>query len=269
MYTDLPNPSLTRFVHIFNFLQKLVHRFMLKFAMWRSRILIPLLFVIVVLLLVHGKTEGGSQEEEIGYGKSKDEEEENALSSSPPSFACTEVVGVSITQDWFRADFKKMVGQNSWQLRAKEHAFVENWADVHSPLWSMAVESACAKYSSKPDRVLFTAVNWEFKTAKEWATALLATVKAVKERHHSVKRIELLTMLRGPKNKSCGDDKTVVDPIIDEAIQAVVKAHKDLVVAGPQFEAQRCDVFLKGGPHFTDKGKGIVAETMAAYYAHT
>jgi len=221
--------------------------------------MLPGLFLLFLLLLLSCRRARGAKEDK-----------EAEVDVEPTTFVCTEVVGVSVTQDWFRAGFKKLVGaqSGSWQLRAKEHAFVNQWADVHSPLWSMAVESPCASHATKPDRVLFTAVDWEMTTTKQWATALLAAVKAVKERHQSVKRIELLTMLRGPKNKPCGDEKTAVDPVIDEAIQAVADAHQGLVVAGPKFEAPSCDVFSKGGPHFTDKGKEMVGSLMAKHYAH-
>ena len=173
-------------------------------------------------------------------------------STTNDQYACTEVVGVSVTADWFMAGFKDMLGSDKWQLRAQEHAYIELWSNVKSPLWTMNVVSTCPK-KTKPDRVLFTAVNWGFKTREEWENALLAVIKAIKERHFSVKRIELLTMLRGPKNQSCGDDKTIVDEMIDLAIESMVNAHEGLVVAGPKLEAPSCTVFLKGGPHLTEK----------------
>ena len=177
--------------------------------------------------------------------------------ASTEQFSCTEVVGVSVTTDWFMAGFKEMVGSDNWQLRAQEHAYIELWSNVKSSLWTMNAVSTCPK-KTKPDRVLFTAVNWEYKTTEEWETSLLAVIKAIKERHYTVKSIELLTMLRGPKNKSCGDDKTIVDEKIDLAIQSMVTAHQGLVVAGPKVEAPSCAVFLKGGPHLTEKVRSIL-----------
>ena len=159
---------------------------------------------------------------------------------------------MSVTTDWFMAGFKDMVGSDNWQLRAQKNAYIELWSNIKSPLWTMNAVSSCPK-KTKPDRVLFTAVNWEYKTTEEWETSLLAVIKAIKERHFTVKRIEILTMLRGPKNKSCGDDKTVVDEKIDLAIESMVNAHQGLVVAGPKLEAPSCSVFLDGGPHFTEK----------------
>lgn len=189
-------------------------------------------------------------------------------SNEAEDFQCTEFVGVSVTADWFRAGFKKFVGSTGkFQLRAQEHAFVELWGNVKSPLWTMNVESPCTK-KAKPDRVIFFAVNWDFKSSEEWETSLLAAVKAIKERHYSVEKIEILTMLRGPKNRSCGDEKTVVSSLVDNAIDAVATIHRGLVVAGPKLEAPSCDVFLKGGPHFSETGKGQVAELYANYYAH-
>jgi hypothetical protein len=177
-------------------------------------------------------------------------------------------MGVSVTGDWFGAGFEKAVGDGSkWQAVWRKHAFVDQWSDPKNELWSIAPQSACTKDADQPDRILFTGVNWEFKTAQQWTTALTGVVHALQVRYPRVKRIELLTMLRGPGNQSCGSPMTVVAPHVDEAVASVAAAFPRLVQVGPKLEAPSCAVFAKGGPHFTETGVAEVARVYAAHYA--
>ena len=145
-------------------------------------------------------------------------------------------------------------------MRWRSHAFLELWADPASDLWALPAQSPCAQRSEDPDRVIFTAVNWEYKTRREWTDRLEALVTTLRAKRPGARRIELMTMLRGPGNKSCGDDKTVVQPYVDEAIADVVRRHPSLVAAAPQVELPTCDAFAKGGPHYTDAGMAAVAD---------
>jgi ABC-type Fe3+-hydroxamate transport system substrate-binding protein len=189
-----------------------------------------------------------------------------AAGSKAAGFTCTQVMGVSVTGDWFGAGFESGNDDGRWQALTRKHAFVELWGDPKDPVWSEPVVSPCAKNSAKPDRVIFTGVNWQFTTVDQWTAALTKAVRAIKSKYPSVKRIELLTMLRGPGNKTCGNDMTVVAPIVDEAVGKVVAAFGKLVVAAPRFEAPSCEVFTKGGPHFTDDGMAKVANLYASHY---
>src|SRR5262249_13856041 len=63
-----------------------------------------------------------------------------ALGASPApggDFTCTEVLGVSVTGDWFGAGFEDGIDGGRWQARSRTHAFVEQWADPNSDLWSL------------------------------------------------------------------------------------------------------------------------------------
>jgi hypothetical protein len=183
-------------------------------------------------------------------------------------FTCTELLGVSVTGDWFGAGFEKLVDDGRWQARTRTHAFIELWGNPGDPIWAVPLASPCAKSSTAPDRVVFTGVNWQFKTVEEWTAALTKAVDTIKAKYPAVKRIELLTMLRGPGNKSCGNDQmTVVAPVVDEAVAKVVAAHPKLVTPGPKLEAPSCAVFTKGGPHYTPEGMQAVAKVYGAYYA--
>jgi hypothetical protein len=116
--------------------------------------------------------------------------------------------------------------------------------------------------------VLFAA-NWSLQSQTDWTKVLEAFVATAKQRYPALKSLEIFTVLRGPKNQSCGDPKSTVDPMIDAAIAAVAAAHPDLVRAGPRLEASDCSVFEKGGPHFTPEGRRVVAQQLATTFQST
>lgn len=189
-----------------------------------------------------------------------------AAGSNKEEFTCTQVMGVSVTGDWFKAGFEVAEHDGRWQALTRKHAFIELWGDPHDPIWSEPLASPCLKNSANPDRVIFTGVNWQFTTVDQWTAAFTTAVRTIKTKYPAIKRIELLTMLRGPGNHSCGNDMTVVAPTIDLAVAKVVAAFPKLVVAAPRFEAPGCDVFTKGGPHFTEEGMAKVAKVYATHY---
>jgi D-psicose/D-tagatose/L-ribulose 3-epimerase len=178
------------------------------------------------------------------------------------AFVCTEVLGVSVTGDWFGAGFETGLDDARWQVRWRSHAFVELWADPASDLWAMPAQSPCAQRSDDPDRVIFTAVNWDYTTQAEWEAKLEAVVATLRVKRPGARRLELMTMLRAPGNRTCGSVMTVVQPYVDAAIAAVAARHSGLVVAAPKVEIETCAPFVDGGPHYTDAGKAAVA---AAY----
>jgi hypothetical protein len=182
-------------------------------------------------------------------------------------FTCTHVMGVSVTGDWFGAGFESGNDDARWQAQTRHHGFVHFWADPKDAIWSEPVVSPCAKNSDKPDRVILTTVNWEYATTEEWVATITKAVKTLKDKWPGVKRIELLTIMRGPGNKTCGNDKmTVVQPILDEAQTKVAAAFPKLVTVGPKFEAPSCEVFTKGGPHYTPEGMAKAANVYASHY---
>jgi hypothetical protein len=183
------------------------------------------------------------------------------------AFTCTQIMGVSVTGDWFGAGFEKAVDDKRFQAITRKHAFIELWGDPKNEIWSEPVASPCAEHASNPDRVVFTTVNWQFKTVDEWVDAMTKVVKVLQAKYSNLRRIELLTMLRAPGNKTCGNDMSVVAPAIDQAVAKVVAAFPTLVKPGPKLEAPSCDVFTKGGPHYTPEGMAAVAKVYAAHYA--
>jgi hypothetical protein len=190
-------------------------------------------------------------------GAPADEIKPKEASSDP--FLCTEIIGVSATGEWYSAGFEDGIDGARWQVRSRKQAFVQLWADPANELWQIPVESPCAQRSDNPDRVIFTGVNWEYKTRAEWQEKLAAAVETIRKKHPGARRIELITMLRGPGNQTCGSHMTVVEPYVDEAVAAVAASAPELVFAGPKVVAETCDVFTKGGPHYTDAGRKEVA----------
>jgi hypothetical protein len=189
--------------------------------------------------------------------------------ASGRDFVCNQVMGVSVTGDWFTAGFETAVEDGRWQVVSKTHAYIDLWSDPANAVWSTPVVSPCTQDSDDPDRVLFTGCNWEYTTVEEWTAAFEAVLVALKGKYPGLKRVDLLTMLRAPGNQVCIADLTevVVQPFIDEAIANVVAAHPGFVTAAPKFYAPNCDVFSFGGPHFAEGGAEEVAQVFGAYYS--
>jgi hypothetical protein len=182
----------------------------------------------------------------------------------PSAFECTEVIGLTITAEWYGAGFEQLVDDARFQARTRPHTFVDQWADPTHVAWSEPVSSPCATASDTPDRVVLFAANWKLENQGDWTKFLEGFVSTAKQRYPELKALELFTVLRGPRNQTCGDPKSVVDPMIDAAIAKVAAAHPELVHAGPKLEAADCSVFEKGGPHFTAEGRKLVAAQLAA-----
>ena len=186
-------------------------------------------------------------------------------------FVCNQVMGVSVTGEWYAGGFEAAVDDGRWQAMTLSHAYVELWSDPTNTVWATPLASPCTSDSGDPDRVLFVGCNWTYTTTAEWQSAFTAVVANLKAKYPNLKRIELLTMLRAPGNQLCAEavnNETIVQPFIDEAIANVVAANPGLVTAAPKFQAPNCDVFVLGGPHLTPDGQAAVAKVYSDYYAN-
>jgi hypothetical protein len=189
---------------------------------------------------------------------------------SKKDYQCNLVLGVSVTYDWFTSGFENGVDGSRWEAMAPSQAlvsFIQMWNDPANQLWSMAKISPCTQHPDAPDRVIFTGVNWDYKTADEWVPQLDKMVKTLQMKFPTIKEIDLMTMLRAPNNMSCGSTETVVQPFIDDAIATIAAKYPGLVEISAKFYAPSCTVFTGGGPHFTDMGKMTIAKLYSDYYA--
>jgi hypothetical protein len=187
----------------------------------------------------------------------------SAEARAPAQFLCTEIIGLAVTDEWYSAGFEQLVDDARFQARTRPHTFVDQWADPLHAGWSQPLTSPCEQHADNPDRVVLFAANWTFTTEAQWTTALEAFVTTVRQRYLALRDIQLFTVLRDPHNQTCGDPKSVVDPMIDAAISVVANHHSELVHVGPKLEAPDCSVFEKGGPHFTAEGRKLVAQQLA------
>ena len=134
-------------------------------------------------------------------------------------------------------------------------ASTPSWTCGPIPPVSFGVKpvSPCVERSDHPDAWSSRACSGWWKTREAWQEASPRWSRTSAQRYPGVKRIDLLTMLRGPGNRTCGSEMTVVAPYVDEAVATVAAKFPGLVVAAPKVEVQSCDVFTKGGPHFTTR----------------
>jgi hypothetical protein len=186
-----------------------------------------------------------------------------SVSAQRLQYRCTEVIGLTITAEWYGAGFESLVEDARFQARTRPHTFVDQWADAAHEAWSAPITSPCANAADSPDRVVLFAANWKLTSEQEWAEVLTRFVATAKQRYPRLRSLELYTVLRGPHNQTCGDSKSVVEPMIDSAIARVVAIEPSLVHAGPRLEASDCTIFDKGGPHFTEEGRKTAAKQLA------
>src|SRR5215207_2153747 len=73
-----------------------------------------------------------------------------AKAAAADNFTCTQVMGVSVTGDWFNAGFENAVDNARWQVKWRKHAFIEFWADPDNEIWLVPVQSGCASNSNNP-----------------------------------------------------------------------------------------------------------------------
>jgi hypothetical protein len=165
--------------------------------------------------------------------------------------------------EWYGAGFEQIVDDARFQARTRPHTFVDQWADAEHEAWSAPLTSPCGVRSERPDRVVLFAANWKLPDQETWQKTLEDFVTTVTRRYPGLRDVQLFTVLRGPGNRSCGDSKSVVEPMIDAAIAQVARAHAELVHVGPKLEAADCSLFEKGGPHFTEEGRKRVAVQLA------
>jgi hypothetical protein len=186
-------------------------------------------------------------------------------------FTCNQVTGGKLTYEWFAAGFETVVDDKRWQAKWREDAYVEVWADAQSSFWTAQVDSTCASNTSTPDRLVFGTVSFKYKTQTEWRTGITQAVNNFKARWPTVRRIDLVTQIRGPNNMLCPTAPTAgetiaVPPEQDAAMADVAAAFPGFVFVGPKVEAHSCSEFQGGGPHLTAAGNTANMPVLASYF---
>jgi hypothetical protein len=203
-------------------------------------------------------------------------------------FECTLVSGILHTQEWFNAGFETQPGidDSKWEGKFQHYGYIDIWSqDPPSGFaWAAPIISPCAKSSDAPDRVIFTAWDWEVTDEQMYADFVVQDVNQFRKYFPSIKRMDLLTIVRCPGNKMCnpnaqvppiegvtdknaGQQDCYVAPYVDAALAKAAAQFPGLVFVGPRFESPACASPVNGA-HFYMYNPQIAAE-IAAYYTST
>jgi hypothetical protein len=204
------------------------------------------------------------------------------------TLSCTLLLGIDSTSEWFGASTSAgasgfesgeansgswSVDTSKWEIIFHHPGYVADWTDLTDAVWSTAVSSACTMNSTNPDRVIFNGFAdpslTTYMNVTDWVTGLNKVIQNIKTKYSRVRRIDLLTMTRGPNNMACmtGNNDVVVADYVDTAMAMVAAANPTLVTTSPKFYAPDCTVFMSGGPHFTSAGAQMMAKTYGNYYS--
>ena len=193
------------------------------------------------------------------------------------AFVCNQVTAMTLTREWFEAGFETNPGMVNvrWQLKAREHGYITEWANPNSAFWNEVVSSPCATGSASPDHVVLTVLSWVpdcCTTQPQWETQITAAINNLKTKYAGLKRIDLMTVIRGPDNMLCptrGRGRTIVIPSeLDGALAAAANQFPNLVFLAPKFEGASCAAFSGGGPHLTTAGNTAVAKMISAFFVN-
>jgi hypothetical protein len=194
-------------------------------------------------------------------------------------YLCNEVLGFTITSEWYGAGFEKGVVDARWQIKFREHGYITEWANPASAFWGndaangAPIISPCAQASTSPDHVV-NVLSWTITAQQEWTTDITAAVNTIVAKYPNVRRIDLMTIIRGPGNMLCptppaAGETIVMAPELDAAMQAVAAQFPGFVYVAPKFEVTSCALYSGGGPHLTTAGNMAMAPMLATYFAMT
>jgi hypothetical protein len=184
-------------------------------------------------------------------------------------YACTLIIGINATGEWYKQGFETLVDNARWELMQIHNGFIEKWADPNDAYWATAIYSPCAMNPKAPDRIMFVLSNFDYTTIEQWLPPLTAVIKNLQDKYPSVKNIELMTWVRAPGNIACPQmpaPRSVISAGEDQAIAQAAKNNPGLVTVAPKFEAKSCDEYSDNPPHPTAAGGMAWAKMFAAYY---
>ncbi len=187
-------------------------------------------------------------------------------------FTCNQVTGGQLVEEWFIAGFEKVVDDPRWQVKWRVDGYLEEWANPQSSFWSAQVDSSCTKNTGSPDRIVFPVVSFTSRSRTDWAKLIEQAITTFKGKYPGIRRMDLMTQVRGPGNMLCPTAPTqgetiVVPPELDDAIDDVAAAHPGFVFVGPHVEARSCSDIQGGGPHLTSAGNTAAAVPISSYFA--
>jgi len=58
-------------------------------------------------------------------------------------FVCNEVIGLTLTREWYQAGFEQAPGiaDDRWQLKARQSGYITEWSNPNSGFWNQQPRS--------------------------------------------------------------------------------------------------------------------------------
>jgi hypothetical protein len=187
----------------------------------------------------------------------------------PTSFACTLVIGINATGEWYKQGFEQLVDDAHWELMQIHDGFIEKWADPNDAYWATPIFSPCAANPKAPDRIIFVLSNFDYTTIDQWYPPLLRVMGNLADKYPSARNVELTTWVRAPGNLPCAQappNRSTISSGEDEAIAKAALDFPGRVTAAPKFEAHACSEYTSNPPHPTPAGGAAWAKMIAAHY---
>jgi hypothetical protein len=195
-----------------------------------------------------------------------------------PQFVCNQVIAFTITRELYQAGFEQAPGiaDDRWQLKARQSGYITEWSNPASDFWNEPPQSPCANGSASPDHVVLTVLSWTppcCATQAEWEAQVGKAVTTLQSKYAGLKRVDLMTVVRGPQNQGCPapparGEYIAMPKELDDALAGVAAKFPGLVFVGPKIEAPNCAAFNGGGPHLTPQGNAEAAKAFAAYFVN-
>jgi hypothetical protein len=184
-------------------------------------------------------------------------------------YTCSWVMGITTTGEWYiGGGFEKVVDDARWQVTHVEMGHLEKWADPANPIWNSPIESPCTMNSKTPDRVVFSAVKYEWTLVSEFLPAYLAFIKNIQTKYPSVKHLDLMTYERAPGDMECAGANrpyySWIRPAQDQVTAMIGAMFPDFVTILPKWEVQSCKDFGLC-PHLSGAANAFEANRIAQW----
>jgi hypothetical protein len=124
------------------------------------------------------------------------------MAQSAPG-SCTEVIGFSQTAQWYWGGFIQSLTTDNWQLRWRDGASIDLWANPNYEGWNdQYLSSRCGEWRP-PDRVILNVSGDYNSDMMFWADRTQNAVTNVTRKYPTVRSIALQSVVGGPNGTLC------------------------------------------------------------------
>jgi hypothetical protein len=72
---------------------------------------------------------------------------------------------------------------------------------------SVRLSAPCTQKADAPDRIVYQAWSWELTSEKAWIDSVEAALATIRLKRPSARRIDIMTIVRCPRNGWCHSDR--------------------------------------------------------------